>query len=299
MIFQTLRKLLQEAQDTCFETSLVASFRESGGVYSTALPLQLSKLQGVPPQLIADKLALTLAQNEDFKVWPTDPGFLNFEQTDASLLAYFKRFCENPLAPVKPPAPHGATLSELRNDLACQILEELGATPPRKIGEVTAKLTARDAIDRYGQEAVFFYLLSKPLQKNIDFQGVDIVSESLSNPWYNLCHSHVRLTAIARVATPPSVWEEAEALVALEKAVMREILSLPEACRSARLQFAPHVLSHYALKLAALFDELFSKKRVLSPEDRNDSMRLRLAFTSKDVLGHVLLRFGIVAPLEL
>ncbi|MBC7250483.1 MAG: arginine--tRNA ligase [Anaerolineae bacterium] len=170
----------------------------------------------------------------------------------------------------------------------------------KRKGEI---VTLREIIDEVGPDAVRFFLLSRSVDSQMDFD-LDLAKEqSERNPVYYVQYAHARIASILRYAAEQGATAEGGDVSLLthpsELALIRQMLLLPEVIEQAALNLAPHHLTYYAQDLAAAFHVFYRDCRVVSsdPADAEISRaRLKLAQAAKTVLARTLHLMGMNAP---
>jgi arginyl-tRNA synthetase len=168
-------------------------------------------------------------------------------------------------------------------------------------------VTLRDLLDELGKDVVRFFMISRKPEAHLDFDLDLARSQSIDNPATYIQYAHTRIASIFRKAeeTLPETDDEEEAsiegLSPLRETEELELIKIldqfPEIVRIAAEEFAPHLVSEYALGLSRSFHAYYDKHRVLIPEDLPTTRaRLALLRAIRIVLRHCLDLLGMDAP---
>jgi arginyl-tRNA synthetase len=163
--------------------------------------------------------------------------------------------------------------------------------------------TLEDVVAEVGKDAARFIFLTRDYGSPLDFDLEVAKQKTNDNPVYYVQYVHARIASILRKAEerhqgPAAVAARAhECLVAPEEIQLIKAMGrYGEVLRTSAEQLAPHRLTYYLMKLAALFHTYYNKHRVLS--DDRDLTRARLGLISavQTVIKNGLSLLGVSAP---
>ena len=171
----------------------------------------------------------------------------------------------------------------------------------KRTGEV---ITLDEVLDEVGPDACRYFFLARSADAQMDFDLDLAKREAPENPVYYIQYAHARIAGILRGAEEAGLPEAgAGADVSLltqdaEERLIKEMLRFPEVVQAAARNLEPHHLPHYALALAAVFHDCYTKHRVLGAEEGAavTLARLRLVSAARVVLANVLGLMGMTAP---
>jgi len=168
----------------------------------------------------------------------------------------------------------------------------------KRTGEI---MTLREVVEEVGSDAVRFFLLSRSADSQMDFDLELAKQQSAENPVYYVQYAHARIASILRKAAGID-YSAGDVLLLthpLEKALIRQMLRLPEIIELAAQRLAPHHLTYYATDLATAFHLFYRDCRVVSSEPADEAItraRLKLVAAVKQVLARSLRLMGMNAP---
>ena len=170
----------------------------------------------------------------------------------------------------------------------------------KRTGEL---ITLDELIDEVGVDAIRYTFLTKSTDTAIDFD-IDLVKEqSDNNPVYYVQYGHARICSILAFAESKGIKYDGEkvdlslikepAEIGLVK-ILEEFEDIVEAVSK---NYAPHLLTIYASKLASTFHSFYAKVRVINEGD-NELTQARLALLNAThiTLRNVLSLLGVSAP---
>ena len=171
----------------------------------------------------------------------------------------------------------------------------------KRTGEV---ITLDEVLDEVGPDACRYFFLARSADAQMDFDLDLAKREAPENPVYYIQYAHARIAGILRGAEEAGLPEAgAGADVSLltqdaEERLIKEMLRFPEVVQAAARNLEPHHLPHYALALATVFHDCYTKHRVLGAEEGAavTLARLRLVSAARVVLANVLGLMGMTAP---
>ena len=172
-----------------------------------------------------------------------------------------------------------------------------------RISKRTGDMIAlEEVVDEVGPDACRYFFLARSADAQIDFDLDLAKREAPENPVYYIQYAHARIAGIVRGAGEEGLPDDAAgADTALlteeaEERLITEMLRFPEVVQAAARNLEPHHLPHYALSLATIFHEFYTKHRVLGEEPPVTLARLRLVYAARTVLANVLNLMGMGAP---
>ncbi|MGQ9601755.1 MAG: arginine--tRNA ligase [Candidatus Bipolaricaulia bacterium] len=168
-------------------------------------------------------------------------------------------------------------------------------------------VTLGELLDEVGPDAVRYFLLSRSPDSHLEFDLELAKEQSKENPVFYIQYAHTRIAGIFRElklrvraeAEEPPDWREVDLGPLREPEALELIKRLdefPEIVRDAALNFAPHLLTSYAYKLAGLFHIFYDRYRVLDEAPPVVRARLALCRGTQLVLRKALRIMGVSAP---
>ncbi len=162
-----------------------------------------------------------------------------------------------------------------------------------------------ELLEDVGSDAVRFFLLSRDVDSQMEFD-LDLAREqSDKNPVYYVQYGHARIASILRKAAEEGWDVESDAgdtrllTHPSELALVRRMLGLEEVIELAASNLAPHHLTYYAQDLASDLHAFYRDCRVISSEPEEAALtqaRLKLVRAAQGVLARVLHLMGMTAP---
>ncbi len=175
--------------------------------------------------------------------------------------------------------------------------------PVRMGKRLGTAISLAEVLDEIGPDAVRFFLLSRSADSQMELDLELAKRQSNENPVYYIQYAHARIASILRHAAQVGVEvQDGDVSLlthALELALIRKMLQLPEVIETAATQLAPHHLTYYAQELAAAFHTFYRDCRVVSTDPADAAItqaRLKLALAAKTVLARVLRLMGMSVP---
>jgi arginyl-tRNA synthetase len=165
-----------------------------------------------------------------------------------------------------------------------------------------------DLIDEIGKDAARFYFLLNSYETPATVDVELAKKQEKENPVYYVQYAHARLCNILKKAGERSIdLQPAQAVDRTllthpsELEVLRKLADYPSEVALAANNYAPHVLTRFAMELASLLNIFYEKCRVLPGEDETVSSELvaaRLAMVNgaRIVLRNLLGLLGVTAP---
>jgi arginyl-tRNA synthetase len=168
-----------------------------------------------------------------------------------------------------------------------------------------------ELVEEIGKDVTRYFFLMRSNDQPMDFD-MDLAREqSEKNPGFYVQYAHARISSILRKAKERRILTEPdyagadmrplandpEQQLAVELALMREILSLEEVIERIALSLEPHHLTKYASDLATAFHAFYHECRVLQAEtDEKRLARLKLSHAARIALARALHLMGMEAP---
>jgi arginyl-tRNA synthetase len=163
--------------------------------------------------------------------------------------------------------------------------------------------TLKDVVDEVGRDAARFIFLTRDYESPLDFDLEVAKQKTNDNPVYYVQYVHARIASILRKAEerdqgPAAVSAQAhECLIAPEEIQLIKAMGrYGEVLQSSAEQLAPHRVTYYLMKLAALFHTYYNKHRVLSDDPGLTRARLGLISAVQTVIKNGLALLGVSAP---
>jgi arginyl-tRNA synthetase len=168
-------------------------------------------------------------------------------------------------------------------------------------------VTLDDLVAEIGVDAARWYLLARSHDTTVDLDLELARQQSSENPVYYVQYAHARIESIldkagderVRAAEQAGEWL-AQPLHSSERALIEQLLALPEEVAESAERRAPHRIAAYTLELAQVFTAFYRDCRVVGAEPRGtESLRIALCSTSQRTLGRCLALLGVSAPAEM
>lgn len=154
-----------------------------------------------------------------------------------------------------------------------------------------------------GKDPVRFMLLTRSPDAAMNFDLDLVKKQSNENPVYYVQYAHARIASIVRnAAERGQLFADGDVHLLThpaEQALVRKLLELPEQVELGARALSPHVLTHYAMDLAAAFHSFYRQCRVLPGESVDlelSKARMKLVKATKQVLARTLDLMGMDAP---
>ena len=170
-------------------------------------------------------------------------------------------------------------------------------------------LLLSDLVDEVGADAVRYHYLLRGADAPMDFD-VDIAREqSKENPVFYAQYAHARLCSVEAVAAESGEEASRARLVRLEApgemALVREIMEFPDLVDEAARRMEPHLLPHYAQRLATKVHAFYDAGtrdpglRVLVADHELAGARLYLCQAARQTMANALGLMGVAAPIRM
>lgn len=168
-----------------------------------------------------------------------------------------------------------------------------------------------ELVEEIGKDVTRYFFLMRSNDQPMDFDMELAREQSEKNPSFYVQYAHARIASILRKAKERLNLDESdyagadmrpladdpEQQLAVELALMREILSLEEVVERIALTLEPHHLTKYATELATAFHAFYHECRVLQAEtDEKRLARLKLSHAARIALARALHLMGMEAP---
>lgn len=181
------------------------------------------------------------------------------------------------------------TLEELLSK-AVQLVRELMLEKKANVENID------DVAQKVGIGAIIFNDLVNDRVKNVEFDWTQALSfEGDSGPYVQYCY--VRCLSLIRKAGRSLPRQMTVALESdEEKELLRQLLNFPTVLSSAFAAFKPHILATYLLDICRLFNQFYSRHRILDAEEKVQESRLLLVHMTQLALGRGLELLNIPIP---
>lgn len=156
-------------------------------------------------------------------------------------------------------------------------------------------VTLEELVEEVGIDAMRFFFLMNSLDKHMDFDISLAKEKSDKNPVYYVQYAHARICSILakiKKVEPPKKIELREPA---EKALLNEIIKLPDIVEEVAKTYEVHKLPFYSIDIARKFHNFYNQCRVIE-DDKVNASRVELIKATKQVLGNVLALMGVSAP---
>jgi arginyl-tRNA synthetase len=154
-----------------------------------------------------------------------------------------------------------------------------------------------ELVEEVGIDAVRFNFLTKNHNRPLDFDIKVATARSEENPVYYVQYAHTRMAGILRKASGKTA-EKPEGKLSPEghNLILRS-LEFPTLLKSALEGREPHVITYELQKLASLFHNYYTHRRVLDPDEpARSAFRLEIIKFLKLVIARGLDILGVSAP---
>lgn len=150
--------------------------------------------------------------------------------------------------------------------------------------------------EQVGVGAIIFNDLMNDRVKNVEFDWDKILDfEGDSGPYVQYCH--VRCTSlIKKYGKPVEMKIPAELDSPEEQELIKQMLAFPDAAKSAFENFKPHIVATYLLDLCRLFNQFYTKHRIIGEDPQIAASRMALVAAVRLVLGRGLALLNIQPP---
>ncbi len=177
-----------------------------------------------------------------------------------------------------------------------------------KEGEGVARMSTRagkfvrlrDLTDELGRDVVRYFMIARKPESHLQFDLELARAESLDNPIYYIQYAHTRIASIFRKADLSAFDAMNVDLSPLETQaefdLVKRLDRFPDVVAGAALNFAPHLLTDYALGLARAFHAYYGEHRVIDTDEKLMLARLTLLQAIRIVFRRSLEILGISSP---
>lgn len=167
-----------------------------------------------------------------------------------------------------------------------------------------------DVVEEAGPDATRWFMLSRSIDTEFDFDMDLAMDQSSKNPVYKVLYAHARICSMRDKGAASGAFPAEDALAAVtqlshpqEKEILLHLSSYPEIVDRCARELAPHHLPAYLLGLAELLNRYYSLARtdhsfrILQDENKDrQSARLLLLDAARQVLTNGCSLLGITAP---
>jgi arginyl-tRNA synthetase len=161
-------------------------------------------------------------------------------------------------------------------------------------------ITLEDVLDAVGKDATRFFLLQRSADAQLDFDFELAKQQSNENPVYYVQYAHARIASIFRTARERGIaWGDADASLLIEPAeqeLLKHCLRFPDLVREVGRHYGVHLLTQYAIELAADLHNFYKFNRVIGDDVARSKARLRLMEAVQVTIRQTLGLLGIGAP---
>jgi arginyl-tRNA synthetase len=161
--------------------------------------------------------------------------------------------------------------------------------------------TLNELMDEVPSDVVRFFFLMRSPNTHLDFDLELARERNEKNPVFYLQYAHARISSILdkaeEVGFDYNAEPELERLTHdAEKALIKELLKLPDEIASAADMMAPHHLADYLRDVATAFTAFYGDCHIIGEERPLAVARMHLALAARTVLANGLAVLGISAP---
>lgn len=165
-------------------------------------------------------------------------------------------------------------------------------------------VTLREIIDEVGKDAARFFYMQRRHDAQLDFDLELAKKQSQENPVYYVQYMHARIASVFRVAQergikiPDDLSEVDLSPLSLpeERAIMLQVLRLPETIEEAARDLEPHRLTSYLTELASRFHHYYNHHRIIGSEYKVMMARMALSKATQLATKKALSILGVSAP---
>jgi arginyl-tRNA synthetase len=151
--------------------------------------------------------------------------------------------------------------------------------------------TLRVLLDEVGADAARFFLLLDRPQVPLEVDLGLVRRERTDNPLFYIRYAQARLAIVLRAAEGDGMAPDLGRLGAPEDALVRALVSYPDAVDAAADRLEPHRILAYALDLAAAWHRYYNRSTILAEDPALARARLALVRCVQQVLRSA---FGVV-----
>ncbi len=167
----------------------------------------------------------------------------------------------------------------------------------RRLGQF---ITLEDVLDAAGKDATRFFLLQRSADAQLDFDFELALQQSSENPVYYVQYAYARIASIFRTAREREIgWDDADVSLLTEPAeqdLIKHCLRFPDLLGEIARHYGAHLLTQYAVELAADLHNFYKFNRVVGDDLARTKARLRLVEAVQVTLRQTLGLLGISAP---
>lgn len=161
-------------------------------------------------------------------------------------------------------------------------------------------VTLDELMDEVGEDVTRFFFLMRSPNTHLEFDVAQAKEAGEKNPVFYLQYAHARIQSILRKAEEISAASETTDLTLLihesETALIKKLLTFPDAIQSAAQHREPHRLITWLNELASSFTTFYHDCRIIGVEEPLMNARKALAQSTAMVLANGLAILGITAP---
>lgn len=158
----------------------------------------------------------------------------------------------------------------------------------------------RELVNELGRDVVRYFMVARKPESHLEFDMDLARAESLDNPVYYIQYAHTRIASIFRKAGALTIDPAKVALSPLQAKAELDLIKhldrFPEVVEEAALEFAPHLLTDYALGLARAFHAYYTEHRVIGEDESLMAARLSLLSAIQTVFHRSLSILGMSTP---
>ncbi len=173
-----------------------------------------------------------------------------------------------------------------------------------RMSKRTGKMISLDnLLDEISVDAARFIFNSKQSDTHLEFDLGVAVREDSENPVYYVQYAHARICSmldrLAAEGLTPSGTDAADLALLTEpseRALIKQIASLPDEVRLAARDYEPYRMTKYLIDLATAFHAFYTDCRIKGAEENLAAARLTLADVTRSVIANVLGMLKIAAP---
>jgi len=157
-----------------------------------------------------------------------------------------------------------------------------------------------ELVNELGRDVVRYFMVARKPESHLEFDMDLARAESLDNPVYYIQYAHTRIASIFRKAgaltIDPAKVDLSPLQAKAELDLIKHLDRFPEVVEEAALEFAPHLLTDYALGLARAFHAYYTEHRIIGENKSLMAARLSLLSAIQTVFHRSLSILGMSTP---
>ena len=158
-------------------------------------------------------------------------------------------------------------------------------------------VTMRELMDEVGVNASRYFLASRSIDSQMDFDIELAKKKSNDNPVYYVSYAYARICTILSENKQTAKIEKYETLNNdMVYNILEKIYLFPEVVLEAATKELPHLITNYVYELANIFHTFYEKYRIITENEEKTTENLNLIKAVKITLENALNLIGVVPP---